>query len=348
MKSMSERAYWLAWQKIEGVGPYRLQSLLETFGSLEVAWHAQAPELRICAGLGSQLVEKITQQRRALDPLAIAATWEEKYGPCWTPADEAYPALLQQMADTPPVLYHRGAKPSAYGLRWAHKLGYELTRAGFLVASGLASGIDGAAHRGALEAGGQTVAVLGCGVDVCYPSEHHSLYRQIRDRGVILSEYPQLTPPATSQFPRRNRILAGVSQATVVIEAGEKSGALITARLAVDYGRDVFALPGQIDSPQASGTLSLVNQGAQLILGVEDLLQKLGFVNKPEPLDVAPPADLNCVEKQVFCELTQEPLGMEFLIEQTQLHTGELSAVLLLLELKGLVRQLPGLRYRLA
>ncbi|WP_287127825.1 DNA-processing protein DprA, partial [Candidatus Cyanaurora vandensis] len=278
-----------------------------------------------------------------------------------TPADAHYPPLLLEVVDSPPVLYHRGPLPlwtpaiaivgtrhaTSYGLRWAKKLGFELARAGFLVVSGLASGIDGAAHEGALAAGKPTAAVLGCGVGRCYPSEHQALYERIAQRGVILSEHPRTTPPDRSNFPRRNRVLAGMTRATLVVEAGERSGALITARLAVDYGRDVFILPGNLDNPQAQGTLSLANQGAQLVLGVEDLLQKLGSpVLAPLPLPAPPPPDLTSVEQQVLARLTPEPQLVEILLQATELATGDLTAVLLLLELKGLAVQLPGLKYR--
>ncbi|WP_218079363.1 DNA-processing protein DprA [Anthocerotibacter panamensis] len=358
---VNERAYWLAWQQIEGVGPHRLKALKDRWGSLRAAWETESRALLSVPGLGLSLVERIAAYRSKTNPLAQAHTWEEEYGPCWTPEDADYPPLLQEIPDTPAVLYYRGPRPawtpavaivgtrtpSDYGLRWAKKLGFELTRAGFLVVSGMATGIDGAAHEGALEAGGATVAVLGCGVDLCYPLQNHSLYQRIRERGIILSEHPKQTPPAKANFPRRNRILAGMTQATVVIEAPTSSGSLITARLAVDYGREVFALPGQVDTPQAQGALSLVSQGAQVVLGIEDLILKLGAT--PAPTLAAPPPaawDLTSVEQLVLARLTGEPQALEVLLQQTDLGTGDLTAVLLLLELKGLAAQLAGLRYR--
>lgn len=349
-----ERAYWIAWHGIDGLGPLRLQRLIEQCGSLEAAWHTRVREL---AGLGLVLMDRVHSHRTGCDPLVYAEQWEAKHGPCLTPGDQGYPALLREIPDMPPVLYYRGQLPiwepaiaivgtrraSSYGLRWAKKLGYELAQAGFLVVSGLASGIDGAAHQGALESGRPTVAVVGCGVDRCYPPEHGDLHGRIRAQGAILSEHPGYTAPERGFFPQRNRVLAGMTQATLVIEAGEKSGALITARLAVDYGREVFALPGNLDTPQAQGTLSLMNQGAQMVLGIEDLLQKLGHPTAQTPS--LPPPELTGLEQQVFGHLTMEPQLMEQLLHSTQLATGDLSAVLLLLELKGLARQLPGLKY---
>ncbi len=357
----TERAYWLAWQQVEGFGPHRLRALSEHFGSLEAAWQAPRAQLLETGMIGPVLIERIEGHRQQTNVPEQAATWEETYGACWTPADREYPQLLQEIPDTPPVLYYQGPKPvwqpavalvgtrkpSTYGLRWAKKLGYELTRAGFLVVSGLATGIDGAAHQGALEAGGATVAVLGCGVELCYPSHHRGLYAQIRERGVILSEYPRLTPPNSAFFPRRNRIISGLTQATIVIEAGVRSGALISAQLALDYGREVFALPGELDNPQAAGALHLISQGATPVLGIEDLIQRLGppqAVQLPLPV----PADLTPLEEHVLGQLTPEPQIIEYLIQNTALGTGDITAVLMLLELKGLAVQLPGLRYRRA
>jgi DNA processing protein len=364
---VSERAYWLAWQQVEGIGPHKLHALREAFGTLAEAWTAPQNELSTVSGMGPTLLERIAHHRRKTDPQQVLATWEDTYGSYWTPDDAAYPALLQEIPDTPPVLYYRGKlratlpavaivgtrKPTAYGLSWAERLGKSLAQAGFLVVSGLASGIDTAAHRGALAVQGATAAILGCGVDRCYPSENLALYQQIREQGVIISEHPLRTPPATANFPRRNRIIAGMTQATLVIEAGERSGALITARLAVDYGREVFALPGQLDTPQAAGSLSLMNQGAQLILGIEDILQKLGATTfpaapTPPPSRPAPPRpELTSLEQHVLAHVSPTPSTLEHLLQQTALGTGEIAATLLLLEVKGLVTQLPGLRYQL-
>jgi DNA processing protein len=230
-------------------------------------------------------------------------------------------------------------------------LGFALGRLGFTVISGLAAGIDGTAHRATLEARGRTVAVLGCGIDIAYPYQHQRMYQSIiAQGGTILSEYPPGTPPSAGYFPHRNRIVAGLSKATLVLEAPERSGALITAYLAADYGRDVYVLPGSLDMQYSLGCLQLVDRGAHLILSTEQLLKDLGAAgsqreavkssSSPAPLELAPE------EKALWEILTTHPQPFDQIALQSGLDTGVLSALLVGLELKGGVEQLAGMQYR--
>jgi DNA processing protein len=275
---------------VEGVGPITLKRIQAYFGDLASAWAANAIDLQAVEGIGSKLATAIAQQRPNLDLTPPAV-------PFLTPADGAYPALLFEIPDPPPVLYYQGQlellpqcqtqpaaaivgtrSPSDYGRRWTRRISAALSRAGLTVVSGLADGIDREAHDSCLQHQGSTIAVLGTGVDVVYPRQNLDLHRAIAQRGLLLSEHPPGTPPDRVHFPRRNRIIAGLSRATLVTEAPAKSGALITARLANDYGRDVYVLPGSLDNPRCRGCLELVNQGAQLVLAEDTLVAALGAI----------------------------------------------------------------------
>ncbi len=256
--------------------------------------------------------------------------------------------------------------PSDYGKRWAKKLATELAAAGVTIVSGMAAGIDAQAHRGALAVQGTTLAVVGTGVDQIYPSQHRELYEAIQAHGAILSEFSPGTGPAKEHFPRRNRIIAALCQATLVIEAPRRSGALITSDLATQYNRDVYALPGSLDNPNAEGGLRLIQTGARLVLGVTDILDGLGLIHHQGSLDLAgtpsaaatasaptviasanlaPPPALNPTEQQIWAALGSECLTVDALALKTQLDSASLSSSLLMLELAGHIRQLPGMRY---
>jgi DNA processing protein len=289
----TERAYWLAWSRIKGVGPVTIKHLWEHFGSLAIAWEASAGELREVDGIGLLSAEKITALRRKLNPAELLAQHEKENQAFWTPADPDYPALLFAINDPPPLLYYRGnlrlndrpnalsigmvgtRRPSSYGKRWTQRLSDQLTRQGAVIISGLALGIDTEAHSSCLRAQGLTIAVLGTGVDVVYPQLNNNLYQQIVATGLVISEYPDGTGPDKTHFPQRNRIIAGLSRAILVMEAPERSGALITSRLANDYCREVYALPCSLDNSQGKGCLNLIDQGAQIILGEQSLITAL-------------------------------------------------------------------------
>jgi DNA processing protein len=268
--------------------------------------------------------------------------------------DSAYPPLLRQLYDPPLQLYLRGdaapellARPSvaivgarscsAYGAEVARGLGRELAAAGVVVVSGLARGIDGEAHRGALEAQGPTVAVLGCGIDRDYPRSHEELARRVAEAGLIVSEYPPGVEPAPWRFPARNRVIAGLCLATVVVEARERSGALITADFALELGRDVFAVPGEITAARSAGTNNLLRQGAAPLLGVDDVLQALGLERAPPP-----PIPASSAGEALLRMLAEEPRGADALARASGRTSAQVAAVLVELELAGLVSQADG------
>lgn len=369
---MEERAFWLAWSRISGVGPVLLKRLQQHFGTLADAWSANPQALLAIEGIGEQILLGIREGRSQLDPETLLHQHQQANPDFWTPADADYPRLLLEIPDPPPILYYRGGvqptenqglapaiaivgtrDPSDYGKRWTRKLSASLAQKGFIVISGLAEGIDTQAHQGCLEAGARTWAVLGTGIDVVYPSRNTGLYQQILKNGLVLSEQPAGTQPNRVHFPRRNRIIAGLSRATLVMEAPSKSGALITAYLANDYGRDVYVLPGSLDNPRAIGCLGLVNRGAQIILGEGYLLEALGAMPQlaqvnPLQLPNVPPELAQVFQTLVNLsqELAQESVPFDLIVQTTNLGSGFVSSTLLQLELLGLVSQLPGMRYQ--
>ncbi|WP_421659014.1 DNA-processing protein DprA [Leptothermofonsia sp. ETS-13] len=373
---MEERAFWLAWSQINGIGPILLRRLEKHFGTLADAWEASYEDLIAVDGLGSLTAEAIAAERRNINPKELLQQHERDNPYFWTPADAEYPRLLLEIPDPPPVLYYQGKvnlqecqglvpmvgivgtrNPSEYGKRWTRRITRALVNNGFTVVSGLAEGIDTEAHRSCVEADGRTLAVMGTGVDIAYPWFNHNLYRQILQCGLALSEYPAGTQPDRIHFPRRNRIIAGLCRAILVMEAPKKSGALITAHMANEYGRDVFVLPGSLENPKAIGCLNLLYQGAQVILGEDHLLEMLGTI--PQLQSSLPPCQtqlpLNLepnLEKvlQTLTTLTQkqniESVPFDLIVQNSELPAGSISSALLQLELLGLVSQLPGMRYQ--
>lgn len=273
--------------------------------------------------------------------------------------DAAYPAVLREIADPPEPLYVRGTldeqdraavavvgarRASAYGLAVAEWLGRELVRHRVTVVSGMARGIDGAAHRGALMAGGRTIAVLGCGPDVVYPAEHEDLMGQIIDSGAVVTEFPPGTPPLPHHFPQRNRIISGLSLGVVVVEGRERSGALVTADFALDQGREVFAVPGSIFGETSYLPHRLLQEGAKPVTTVDDILTELRLPQRVDQIPALVPA-LEGVEATVFAQLDFDPQHIDALAERSALPVAEVGRALLVLELRGLVRTLAGQRY---
>ena len=284
-----------------------------------------------------------------------------------TLGDEDYPQALHWIPEPPPVLYIRGTlrredslavavvgsrKPSPYGQLAAQRLSAELAQYGFTVVSGLARGIDSLAHRGALQAGGRTIAVLGSGINVVYPPEHRRLYDAISAQGAVVSEFPYDTKPDRWNFPRRNRIISGLALGILVVEASDQSGSLHTARHALEQGREVFAVPGRIDVPSSRGTNNLIKRGAKLVAGIDDILEELpeavrlavgqrgptsGSTGEPQP-----PADLTAEEARVLALVPPEETHIEAVIHASQLPAQVVASILVTLELRGLVRQFPG------
>lgn len=276
-----------------------------------------------------------------------------------------YPPCLREIHDAPPLLFYRGdpeclAAPvvaligsracSAYGRQVSCALAGELAAMGVTVISGLAYGIDGAAHRGALAAGGKTAGVLGCGIDIIYPKKHGPLYEAIGGQGLLLSEYPPGTAPDSFRFPARNRIISGLAAAVVVVEATLQSGSLITARLALDQGREVFAVPGRIDSVKSAGTHRLIQQGAYLVHSVQDIIEELGILPRQvrgvqQPGSGAAQVAAGADEARLLECLDVYPLDIDSIVRVTGIDTAAIHGMLLQLELDGRIRQLPGQLY---
>jgi DNA processing protein len=376
---LEERAFWLAWSQIPGIGPVLIKRLYRHFGSLAAAWESSPKELMEVEGIGSQTVEQLLPERNKCQPDRLLQQHEQKNEHFWTPAEADYPRLLREIPDPPPVLYYCGDSkllqdlgnlpaiaivgtrdPSDYGRRWTRKLSSTLAQNGFVVVSGLADGIDAEAHHNCIESGGKTVAVLGTGVDVVYPWANRQLYQEVLKNGCALSEYPAGTQPDRTHFPRRNRIVAGLSRAVLVIEAPQKSGALITAYLANDYGRDVYALPGSLDNLKSKGCLILISKGAQMILGEAELLEMLGTMPQLDyPIMEAtqtqlPLIDLSAELSQVLQSVSTivkttnvDAAAFDAIVNHAGMAAGSVSGALLQLEMLGLVSQLPGMRYQM-
>jgi DNA processing protein len=372
---LPQRIYWLAWAQMAGVGPILLDRLWVHFGDLGTAWQASAAELIAVEGWGNVLVEKVCAARKTVDLEKIYQQHTAK-NPDWlTPADGDYPRLLKEIPTKPPLLYYRGdidraahagetpcigivgtRDPSDYGRKWTRIIARALTERGFTIVSGMAEGVDTIAHQTCLTAGGKTIAIVGTGVDRVYPPKNQQLYHQIQAQGTILSEYPAGTAPARTHFPARNRIIAGLCRATIVMEAPIKSGALITAHYANDFGRDVFVLPGSIDNANSIGCLSLLNRGAQPFLSAEHLLELLGQMpqlDRPHQmslLDLAPSQpipELSPVLSQILQSIGTNSTNFDTIVTQTNLAASIVSSSLLELELLGLVSQLPGMHYQI-
>jgi DNA processing protein len=361
----SERAYWLAWSQIRGIGPVLIKRLYQAFsGSMSEAWNALPSDLQTVEGIGGQTLEAIRQAQREVEPVALLAIHEHDNLNFWTPCDREYPQLLWEIADPPPILYYRGhltnwnerntvaivgtRNATPYGRRWTKKLVSALASRGFTIISGMAEGIDGEAHKACLEVGGQTVAVVGTGVDQIYPYKHKDLYGKILHSGLVVSEYPNGTTPNKTHFPARNRIIAGLSRVTLVMEAPERSGALITAYQANDYGRDVYALPNSLDVNEAKGCLKLLGKGAQAILGVDELLEALGMLpNLDKPVPAIAISELPLLQQNVLQAIGfVEPVGLDWIVEQVKAPSGEVLGALTYLEIMGAIAPYSGMRYQ--
>ncbi len=358
-EGQEREARW-AFALVPQCGGAALQKLLEAFGSAQSAWTASAEALRSVPGVGAGTVEAIKgfSWRRRLreeeERVSAAGLRVIVWG------DAAYPEPLRHIASPPPVLYLRGTllpedaaaiavvgarHATAYGEEVARTLAGELARRGLTIVSGLARGIDAAAHRGALERGGRTLAVLGSGLDRIYPPEHEGLASEVAAAGAVLSEFPLGTAPLKPHFPRRNRIISGLSLGVVVVEASVDSGALITAHHALEQGRDVFAVPGRVHARYSEGCNRLIKAGAKLVESWEDVLSELIPHLRGRRRAVAPAAPepaLGAEERRVFDLLAQGARHIDELIVEAGLPGGRVASVLVGLEMKGLVRQLRG------
>ncbi len=355
-----ERKYWVAFNRVPSIGRARFQLLLSRFGSLEEAWKASGAALKE-AGLDTRSVSAFTATRSKLDPDAEMAAMERLGGRAITWEDGEYPRLLKEGYDLPPVLYGKGTllpedersiavvgtrRPTAYGREAASQLSTDLARSGVTIISGLARGIDAIAHKSALDAGCRTIAVLGNGLDITYPPEHAGLAAQIAERGALVSEHPLGTRPEAKNFPRRNRIISGMTLGTLVIEAPEDSGAIWTVRHALEQNREVFCVPGSIFSPASLGTNELIQEGAKLVLSYKDVLEELNMAGVGEQLPLAAlftPAD--DTEAKLLGTLTYEPLHIDEVGRRCGLPMATVSGTLAMMELRGLVKQVGGMSY---
>ena len=365
---MLQRDVCLRLNGIPQLGPLRAHRLLRDFGDLQRLAAASVQELRRIEGIDAALAAAIAGALRdARGPERELAAAQRAGAAIIALGDAEYPEALRTIPDPPLILYRRGAwrggsachiavvgsrNASLYGVSCAEQLGYELAERGLTVVSGLARGIDAAAHRGALKANGCTVAVLGSGLDRVYPPEHAELAEQIQRQGAVLSEYPMQASPLSHHFPQRNRVISGLSLGVVVVEAARRSGALGTARLALEQGRDVFAVPGPIRSPTSQGTHDLLKDGARLVSSVEDIIDELGLV----PMEAATSKtgrastgatvnDLTAAEARVYACVTDQPRWLDVIASACGLSVMETSAALLQLELKRVVRQIPGKQF---
>lgn len=353
------RQFWVALNMVKGIGAARLRTLLEVFGDAQTAWQAHPQSLR-SAGLPVGVVENLVKLRDVISPELV---WEQIARQnirvmLW--GDEDYPPRLAEVENAPPVLYLRGSLTSedawavavvgtrritAYGRQVAERIAAQLVANGIVVVSGLAAGVDTVAHQAALDAGGRTLAVLGSGVDRIYPPANRQLAERITTSGALLSDYAPGTPPEASNFPPRNRIISGLAMATVVVEAGEKSGALITADFAVEQGREVFAVPGSVFAPQSRGPNRLIQNGAHPLLDPQEILDVLDLQRVSDQREARVVLPANATEAELFRLLGHEPLHVDEIRAQTDLPIEEVTATLALMELKGMVRQMGGMRY---
>ncbi len=356
----------LALHLLPGLGPRLTAALLERFGSAGAVLRASAAQLQEVPHIGSKLAGDLVRSMQDLDVAAELERMERHQVRLLALGGADYPASLATIPDPPHLLYVRGSlheqdanavavvgsrQCTSYGRRVAERLAGDLARAGFTVVSGLARGIDGCAHRGALAAGGRTLAVLAGGLSRIYPPEHADLAEEVRASGALVSEAAMTMEPMAGMFPARNRIISGLSRAVVIVEAAQRSGALITATHAAEQGRTVFAVPGAVDSPASDGTNELIRKGAILIRGVQDVLEELhgvsamaGSAPAPAPPAAMPPG-LDQVQQRLWQFLAEQPRHLDEMVQQLGLTVPQVSGALLTLEMKRAVRRLPGNRY---
>lgn len=357
-----ERLYWIGLNLVKGIGPVRLQALLDHFGDLEAAWQANRVDL-LQAGLSQKMADSLHDIRSTIDLQAYYERFSQQGIRVVTWLDPDYPPRLKNIQQPPPVLYFKGQYSEAqdhwavaivgtrritsYGRQVTEQLATLLARNGITIVSGLARGVDAVAHQTALNCGGRTLAVLGSGVDQIYPPEHRPMAEKISTAGAVISDYAPGTPPEAANFPPRNRIISGLSGAVVVVEAGETSGALITAAFAAEQGKEVFSVPGGIYSPQSRGTNRMIVQGATPLIDPQEILSALDIhkVEQYHQASLLLPADE--VESQLIQALNIEPLHVDDLQAQTGLPVEKISASLTMMELKGMVRQVSGMTYQI-
>ena len=360
--SKQDIKYWVGFSLIPGIGRVKFGQLEKYFDSLENAWKAGPSELKQ-AGLDNGAIRAITSWRPKVsleEEMAKLKRYEVKVLTCHDPE---YPARLKEIYDYPPLIYVRGSllpqdewclavvgtrRATVYGRQVTEEIVADLSQSKITIVSGLAKGIDSVAHHSALEAGGRSIAILGCGLDIVYPAENANLARRIIHQGALISEYPLGTKPKAENFPRRNRIMSGLSLGVLVVEAGKTSGAMITAHLAAEQNREVFAIPGSILSPVSKGTNHLIQEGAKLVRDYTDILEELNLTavaHQIEMKELIPPSD---TESILLKELAAEPTHIDEVCRSSGLSIATVSSTLTMMELKGLVKQVGAMNYALA
>jgi DNA processing protein len=357
---MDDLKYWLGFCLVKGIGPAKVRALWDYFGSLTEAWTANEKVFQRL-GLGQAAIDSLLTTRATLN---LDKEWEKLQTQgiqLITWATPGYPRYLAETLNAPPVLFVKGEireqdqwavavvgtrRLTTYGRQVTHELVQGLVRQGITIVSGLAKGIDGIAHKVTLDAGGRTLAVLGSGLDNIYPPDNRKLAEQISaGQGALISEYPLGMPPDPRNFPARNRLISGLSLGVVVIEAGEGSGALITARFALEQDRELFAVPGPINSAASWGTNKLIQEGAKLVTGVDDILEELNLAQLSEQAAVQAVVPDSPEEALLLTYLTRQPVHIDELVRSSGLDGATTSSTLMLMELKGIVQQVGGMNY---
>ena len=352
--------YWLAFNRIRLIGRARFKLLESYFDSMEAAWNASESELR-AAGLDGRTIRSVMDGRRKVVPDAELERLLESGVSAYTWHDEEYPPRLKEIYDLPPVIYVKGSLipedersiavvgtrgPSHYGKLVAERLVCDIAGAGVTIVSGLARGVDGISHRAALDAGQRTIAVLGSGLDIIYPREHTNLSERIVESGALVSEHPLGTRPDARNFPRRNRIMSGMTLGTLVIEAGARSGALITARQALEENREVFAVPGRIYDRNSNGTNRLIRESAaKLVTKYEDVLEELNLTAVAQQIEMAVLFPEDESEAELLRHINFEPVHVDEVCRNSGRSAPDVSSTLAMMELKGLVKQIGGMNY---
>jgi DNA processing protein len=354
--------YWIGFSKVPGIGPTRLRALLDYYGQIDLAWQANPGELR-AIGLDKRSVESLFKVRNNLDLESELEKLEKLGVSVLTWESQAYPRLLKNIADPPPVLYVRGQltpqdewalavvgtrRATAYGKECTRMLVNGLAKNNITVVSGLAYGIDTEAHKTAIHAGGRTIAVLGCGIDIIYPAENKKLAQAIIENGALISDYPLGTNPESRNFPPRNRIISGLSLGVLVVEGAIQSGARITADYALEQGREVLAVPGTILRKSSAGPNYLIQNGAKLVTDVNDILEELNLTRIAHHTEARAIIPDNEVEAVLLERLSAEPIHVDDLGQATGLSAPEVASALTMMELKGMVRQVEGMNYIIA
>ncbi len=357
-----ELKYWVSFSRIPGIGRVKISQLLEYFSKLGDAWQAPSGELKK-AGLDSKSVTTVVNLRPRIFPDAEIENLHKYKIKAITFNSPSYPQRLKEIHDYPPLIYVRGnLKPedecclavvgtrraTVYGRQVTEEIVTELAKNKITIVSGLAKGIDSIAHRAALETNGRTIAVFASGLDIVYPAENASLARDIIEKGALVSEYPLGTRPKADNFPRRNRIMSGISLGVLVIEAGERSGALITVEQALQQNREVFAVPGSILSPASKGTNSLLQQGATLVRNHIDILEELNLAMVTQQLEMKELLPTDKTEALLLRQLSSEPSHIDEICRQSSLTASTVSSALAMMELKGMVKQVGAMNYVLA